>query len=116
MGGMRRCTILVHVLRNHQAHFEDDAVGICAGLWNFALSYSGTTLSSENGYGFVVVEFLLDKRPLYLSLSIILSVRRAVEREGSALHHVKLPWSRMVLTGIKGVHEVSATVFCEAKE
>ena len=39
IGGMKRYTILVHVFRNRQADFEDDAVGICAGLWNFALSY-----------------------------------------------------------------------------
>jgi hypothetical protein len=39
IGGMKRYTILVHVFRNCKADFEDDAVGICAGLWNFALSY-----------------------------------------------------------------------------
>jgi len=39
IGGMKRYTILVHVFRNRKADFEDDAVGICAGLWNFALSY-----------------------------------------------------------------------------
>jgi len=39
IGGMKRYTILVHVCRNRKADFEDDAVGICAGLWNFALSY-----------------------------------------------------------------------------
>ncbi len=39
IGGMKRSTILVHVCRNRKADFEDDAVGICAGLWNFALSY-----------------------------------------------------------------------------
>ena len=38
-GGMKRYNILVHVFRNRKADFEDDAVGICAGLWNFALSY-----------------------------------------------------------------------------
>ena len=38
IGGMQRYTILVHVFRNRKADFEDDAVGICAGLWNFALS------------------------------------------------------------------------------
>ncbi len=37
--GMKRYNILVHVFRNRKADFEDDAVGICAGLWNFALSY-----------------------------------------------------------------------------
>ena len=44
IGGMQRSTILGHVSRNHKAHFEDDALGICAGLWNFVLSYEGTTL------------------------------------------------------------------------
>ena len=39
IGGMQRYNILVHVFRNRKADFEDDAVGICAGLWNFALSY-----------------------------------------------------------------------------
>jgi hypothetical protein len=39
IGGMKRYNILVQVFRNRTAHFEDDAVGICAGLWNFALSY-----------------------------------------------------------------------------
>jgi len=39
IGGMKRYTILVHVFRNRKVDFEDDAVGICAGLWNFALSY-----------------------------------------------------------------------------
>jgi hypothetical protein len=38
IGGMKRYNILVHVFRNRKAEFEDDAVGICAGLWNFALS------------------------------------------------------------------------------
>jgi hypothetical protein len=31
--------ILVHVFRKRKADFEDDAIGICAGLWNFVLSY-----------------------------------------------------------------------------
>ena len=39
IGGMKRYNILVHVFRNRKADFEDDAIGICAGLWNFALSY-----------------------------------------------------------------------------
>jgi hypothetical protein len=39
IGGMKRYTILVQVFRNRKVDFEDDAVGICAGLWNFALSY-----------------------------------------------------------------------------
>ena len=39
IGGMKRDNILVHVFRNRKADFEDDAVGICAGLWNLALSY-----------------------------------------------------------------------------
>jgi DDE superfamily endonuclease len=39
IGGMKRYTILVHGFRNRKAHFEDDAIGICAGLWNLVLSY-----------------------------------------------------------------------------
>ena len=39
IGGIKRYNILVHVFRNRKADFEDDAIGICAGLWNFALSY-----------------------------------------------------------------------------
>ncbi len=39
IGGMKRYNMLVHVFRNRKADFEDDAVGICAGLWNLALSY-----------------------------------------------------------------------------
>ena len=39
IGGMKRYNILVHVFRNHKADFEDDAIGVCAGLWNLALSY-----------------------------------------------------------------------------
>ena len=39
IGGMKRSNILVHVFRNRKADFEDDAIGVCAGLWNLALSY-----------------------------------------------------------------------------
>ena len=39
IGGMKRYNILVQVFRNRKVDFEDDAVGICAGLWNFALSH-----------------------------------------------------------------------------
>lgn len=39
IGGMKRYNIWVQVFRNRKADFEDDAVGICAGFWNFALSY-----------------------------------------------------------------------------
>jgi len=39
IGGMKRYNILVHGFRNHKAHFEDDVIGVCAGLWNFVLSY-----------------------------------------------------------------------------
>ena len=39
IGGMKRYNILVHVFRNRKADFEDDAIGVCAGLWNRALSY-----------------------------------------------------------------------------
>ena len=39
IGGMKRYTILVHGFRNRKENFEDDVIGICAGLWNFILSY-----------------------------------------------------------------------------
>jgi len=39
IGGMKRYNILVHRFRNHTADFEDDAMALCAGLWNFSLSY-----------------------------------------------------------------------------
>jgi len=39
IGGMKRYNILVHSFRNRTEHFEDDAIGICAGLWNLILSY-----------------------------------------------------------------------------
>ena len=39
IGGMKRYNILVHSFRNRIADFEDDAIGICAGLWNLVLSY-----------------------------------------------------------------------------
>jgi DDE superfamily endonuclease len=39
IGGMKRYTILVHGFRNRKDNFEDDAIGICAGLWNLVLSY-----------------------------------------------------------------------------
>ena len=39
IGGMKRFTILVHTFRNRIEHFEDDVIGICAGLWNLVLSY-----------------------------------------------------------------------------
>ena len=40
IGGIKRYNILVHRFRNHKPDFEDDVIGICAGLWNFSLSYS----------------------------------------------------------------------------
>ena len=39
IGGRKRYTILVHTFRNRIEHFEDDVIGICAGLWNLVLSY-----------------------------------------------------------------------------
>jgi hypothetical protein len=39
IGGMKRYAILVHGFRNRKADFEDDVIGVCAGLWNFVLSY-----------------------------------------------------------------------------
>jgi hypothetical protein len=39
MGGMKRYNILVHGFRNRKENFEDDVIGVCAGLWNLVLSY-----------------------------------------------------------------------------
>jgi len=39
IGGMKRSNILVHAFRNRIEHFEDDVIGVCAGLWNLVLSY-----------------------------------------------------------------------------
>ena len=39
IGGMKRYNILVYTFRNRIEHFEDDVIGICAGLWNLVLSY-----------------------------------------------------------------------------
>jgi len=39
IGGMKRSNILVHAFRNRLENFEDDVIGVCAGLWNFVLSY-----------------------------------------------------------------------------
>jgi hypothetical protein len=39
IGGMKRYNILVQRFRNRVANFEDDVIGICAGLWNLTLSY-----------------------------------------------------------------------------
>jgi hypothetical protein len=39
IGGMKRSNILVHTFRNRIEHFEDDVIGIWAGLWNLVLSY-----------------------------------------------------------------------------
>ena len=39
IGGMKRSNILVHSFCNHKENFEDDVIGICAGLWNLVLSY-----------------------------------------------------------------------------
>ena len=39
IGGMKRYTIVVHGFRNRQENFEDDVIGVCAGLWNLVLSY-----------------------------------------------------------------------------
>ena len=40
IGGIKRYNILVHRFRNHKTDFDDDVIGICAGLWNFSLAYS----------------------------------------------------------------------------
>ena len=39
IGGMKRYNILVHTFRNRIGNFEDDVIGVCAGLWNLVLSY-----------------------------------------------------------------------------
>jgi DDE superfamily endonuclease len=39
IGGMKRFGILVQRFRNRKENFEDDSVGICAGLWNLNLCY-----------------------------------------------------------------------------
>ena len=39
IGGMKRYNILAYSFRNRTEHFEDDAIGACAGLWNLVLSY-----------------------------------------------------------------------------
>lgn len=39
IGGIKRYNILVQRFRNHKSNFDDDVIGICAGLWNFSLSY-----------------------------------------------------------------------------
>ena len=39
IGGIKRYNILVHRFRNHKVNFVDDVIAICAGLWNFTLSY-----------------------------------------------------------------------------
>ena len=39
IGCMKRYNILVHGFRNRKENFEDDVIGVCAGLWNLVLSY-----------------------------------------------------------------------------
>ena len=39
IGGMKRFNILVQRFRNRKENFDDDSVGICAGLWNLNLCY-----------------------------------------------------------------------------
>lgn len=38
IGGFKRYNILVHRFRNHKTNFDDNVIGICAGLWNFSLA------------------------------------------------------------------------------
>jgi len=40
IGGSKRYNILVHRFRNYKPNFDDDVIGIFAGLWNFSLAYS----------------------------------------------------------------------------
>ncbi len=35
--GIKRYNILNHRYRNRTVNFDDDVIGICAGLWNFLL-------------------------------------------------------------------------------
>jgi hypothetical protein len=42
IGGMKRYNILVHGFRNRKENFEDDVIGVCAGLWNLILSYGSS--------------------------------------------------------------------------
>ena len=39
LGGMKRSNILVQTFRNRLEHFEDEVIGVCAGLGNLVLSY-----------------------------------------------------------------------------
>jgi hypothetical protein len=39
IGGMKRFNILVQRFRNSKENFEDDSIGVCAGLWNLNLCY-----------------------------------------------------------------------------
>ena len=39
IGGMKRSNILLQTFRNRIEHFEDDVIGVCAGLGNLVLSY-----------------------------------------------------------------------------
>src|SRR5437899_11965853 len=65
IGGMKRYNILVHAFRNRLENFEDDVIGVCAGLWNFVLFYCGTTL----------LYWLVSKDAGCLSTCLISSVR-----------------------------------------
>ena len=39
LGGMKRSNILVQTFRNRLEHFEDEVIGVWAGLGNLVLSY-----------------------------------------------------------------------------
>ena len=39
IAGLKRFNILTHPFRNHSEGFDDDVIFVCAGLWNFYLSY-----------------------------------------------------------------------------
>jgi hypothetical protein len=39
IGGMKHYNILLHTICNRIENFEDDVIGVCAGLWNLVLSY-----------------------------------------------------------------------------
>jgi hypothetical protein len=39
IAGIKRYNILVHRFRNRRPAFQDEVIGLCAGLWNLALIY-----------------------------------------------------------------------------
>src|SRR6516164_5420348 len=50
IGGMKRYNILVHGFRNRKENFEDDVIGVCAGLWNLILEFGHTNAHINDGF------------------------------------------------------------------